>query len=458
MSESSATLERTLLALYEARKFATMRDILITMNPSDIASIFTDMDENALPLLFRLLPKGLAADSFVEMDTDLQELIIRSFSDSELKAILDELYMDDTVDLIEEMPANVVKRILQQADPNTRKKINQLLQYPDDTAGSIMTTEFVELRPNMTILEAENQIRLTGVDKATINTCYVTDMGRRLIGTISIRTIILSQPGQTVEERMEPNVISVTTSDDKEEVALMFSKYNFTAMPVVDGEERLVGIVTVDDAIEVITEEATEDIEIMAGMLPSEKPYLKTGVFQIWLNRIPWLLLMMVSATFTGMIINGYESSLAAHVALTAFIPMLMGTGGNSGSQSSVTAIRSLSLGEIEFSDILRVLWKEIRVSVLCGLTLGVVGFGKILLVDGLLLGNSDITLTIALVVSLTLVMVVFVAKVIGCVLPLVADKIGFDPAVMANPFITTIVDALALLVYFVIASAILPM
>ncbi len=456
MSEKTASLSTTIEALVEGRKFTTLRDVLTTMNPSDIAYVFEDLDEGSLPLLFRLLPKELAADTFVEMEPDLQELLIRGFSDSELKAVVDELYVDDAVDLVEEMPANVVKRILRQTDPDTRKMINELLQYPDDSVGSIMTTEYVNLTPGMTVTQAQDHIRKYGVDKETINTCYVTDKSNHLIGAISIRTIILSDPDSLVEERMEPNVISVTTSTDKEEAAQMFSKYNFTSIPVVDTETRLVGIVTVDDAIEVINEEASEDMEIMGGMTPSEKPYLRMPVGRIWMNRIPWLLLLMVSATFTGLIITHFENALAANLALTMFIPMLMDTGGNSGSQSSVTVIRSLSLGDIEFSDILTVIWKEFRVAVLSGVSLGAVGFGKIMLIDRLLMGNTSITLPVAFAVCLTLVLVVITAKVVGCSLPMLAEKIGFDPAVMASPVITTSVDALALLIYFRIASAIL--
>jgi magnesium transporter len=456
MTERTATLESTLSALAAAKKYSALREVLITMNPSDIAYVFDELGEKLLPLLFRLLPKELAAESFVEMDSDLQELLIRGFSDSELKAVVNEMYIDDAVDLVEEMPANVVKRILQQADPDTRKLINEILKYPEDSAGSIMTTEYVDLRPDMTIREAEDHIRRTGIDKETINTCYVTDRSKRLIGAISIRTIILSDPDAYVRDKMESNVISVTTTQDKEEVALMISKYNFDAMPVVDKENRLVGIVTFDDAFEVITEEATEDIEKMAGMTPSEKPYLKTEVYRLWLNRIPWLLLLMISATFTGLIITNYEHALAAQVALMSFVPMLMDTGGNSGSQSSVTAIRNLSLNEIQFSDLLRVVWKEVRVSLFCGVTLAIAGFCKIMLVDRLILQNYSVTVPVALVVSITLVVVVLVAKVIGCVLPMVAAKVGFDPAVMASPIITTALDALTLLIYFRIATLIL--
>ncbi len=362
--------------------------------------------------------------------------------------------MDDAVDLVEEMPANVVKRILRQADPDMRRMINEILRYPEDSAGSIMTTEFVSLRPQMTVEEATKRIKRTGVDKETINTCYVIDKGR-LIGALSLRTLILSDDDDVIEDIMEPNVISVTTSEDQETVAQMFSKYNFNALPVVDTENRLVGIVTVDDAIDVMEEEATEDIEKMAGMAPSERPYLYTSVLETWKARIPWLLILMLSATFTGLIINHFQNQLAACLVLSSFIPMLSGTGGNSGTQASVAVIRGLALGEIEFSDLWAVIWKEIRVSVLCGVCLAGANFAKMMLVDNLLLHNG-VTALVAAVVCLTLVCVVFIAKLVGCSLPILAEKLGFDPAVMASPFITTIVDVLSLLIYFSIASALL--
>ena len=455
MAEKTITIESTLSALVEQKKYAALRDILVTMNPADVAAVFEDMDdETALPRLFRLLPKELAADAFVEMEPENQELLIRGFSDTELKEVVDELYVDDAADLVEEMPANVVKRILRQADPEMRRLINEILQYPEDSAGSIMTTEFVYLRPHMTVEEAEKRIRRTGVDKETINTCYVTDKGK-LIGAISIRTLLLSEHDDIVQDIMEPNVISVTTSTDQEDVAQMFSKYNFNAMPVVDNEGRLVGIVTVDDAIDVMEEETTEDIQIMAGMSPTEKPYLHTSVFETWKARIPWLLILMLSATLTGLVINRFESQLAACIVLSSFIPMLSGTGGNSGTQASVAVIRALALNEVEFADLPSVVWKEVRVSVLCGVCLAAANFVKMLLVDYLWLQNG-VTPAVAMVVCLTLVGVVFIAKVVGCVLPILADKLGFDPAVMASPFITTIVDVLSLLVYFSIATGLL--
>ena len=443
------SLEQTISSLLENKRYSSVKDILVTLNAVDIAAIFGELSEDALPLLFRLLPKELAADAFVEMDADRQESLITRFSDTELKAVIDELYIDDAVDLVEEMPANVVKRILKQADPDTRKLINELLKYPDDCAGSIMNTEFVELRTRQTIADAIRVIRREGLEKETINDCFVTNADRTLAGIISLRTLILSKDEDLVGDRMDTNVISVTTMEDQESVAEKFKKYDLTAMPVVDGENRLVGIVTVDDAIDVMEEEATEDIEKMAAMTPSDKPYLKTSVWDIYKHRIPWLMLLMVSATFTGLIITKFEHALAAQVVLTAYIPMLMDTGGNSGSQSSVTIIRGLSLSEIHFKDIFAVLWKEIRVAVLCGLSLAVVNFAKLLLLD-------RVGAQMALVVSLTLVVTVAAAKFIGCTLPLLAKKIGFDPAVMASPLITTIVDALALLTYFGIASSLL--
>ncbi len=456
MAERSATLEKTIETLTEQKKYPALRDILVTMNPADVAALFDALEERTLPLLFRLLPKDIAAETFVEMEPDSQELLIRGFSDSELKEVVDELYVDDAVDLVEEMPANVVKRILRQADAETRKLINDILKYPEDSAGSIMTTEFIELRPSMTVADAVKNIRRNGLDSETINTCYVVDDGKHLLGTISIRDLILAEEDAKLSDIMEENVISVSTMTDQEEATAMISRYNFTVLPVVDGEGRLVGIITVDDAMDVMEDEATEDIEIMGGVTPVDKPYLKTGAFQFWRARIPWLLLLMIGATFTGMILNHYENALARITALTLFIPMLMDTGGNSGSQSSVTVIRALSLGDLEFKDILSVIWKEIRVAFLCGVSLACVAFLKIMLIDHLLLQNDDVTVLVALTVCVTMVLVVLVAKLIGCTLPMLAEKLGFDPAVMSSPFITTIVDALSLLIYFAIASAVL--
>ena len=456
MAEHNVTVESTLNALLADKKYATIRDILITMNPSDIASVFDELEEERLPLLFRLLPKELAAETFVEMEPEAQELLIRGFSDSELREVLDELYVDDAVDIVEEMPANVVRRILSQADPQMRKEINEILRYPENSAGSIMTTEYVSLRPGMTVEESILRIRRTGVDKETIYTCYVT-RDRTLVGLVTVKDLLLAKDDEmTIEEIMETNVISVNTLTDQEEVAQMFAKYNFLALPVTDTENRMVGIITFDDAMDVMADEATEDMEIMGGMTPSDKTYLRSTVFDLFRHRIPWLLLLMVSATFTGLIITGFETALSAQVALTAFIPMLMDTGGNSGSQSSVTVIRALSLDEIEFSDLARIVWKEIRTAVLCGITLAAACFVKILLIDRLALGNDKITVMVALVVCITMALTVLVAKVIGCSLPMFAKKLGFDPAVMASPFITTIVDAISLLVYFGVAHLLL--
>ena len=456
MADHTALMEETLVALLRDKKYFSLRDILSTMNPADIAAIFDGLEEDRLPLLFRLLPKELAADAFVEMEPEAQELLIRGFSDSELRAVLDELYVDDAVDIVEEMPANVVRRILAQADPDMRKQINEILRYPEDSAGSIMTTEYVTLRPNMTVEEAIKRIRRTGVDKETIYTCYVTE-NRRLIGMCTVKDLLLcTDDDEVISEIMEENVISVNTLEDKEDVAQMFSKYDFLALPVVDAEGRLVGIVTFDDAMDVMEDEVTEDMEKMAAMLPSEKPYMRSSVWSIWKNRIPWLLLLMVSATFTGMILNHFEDALATQIVLTSFIPMLMDTAGNSGSQTSVTIIRGLSLGEIELRDLPRVLWKEFRVAILCGLTLGAAVFIKILLVDRALLGGEGISLPVMLTVCFTMVLTILCAKLVGGTLPILAEKLGFDPAVMASPFITTIVDALALFVYFEIAAALL--
>jgi magnesium transporter len=449
MQENTMVFEETIIKLLETKKYSTIRDIMIAMNAADIAALFEDVEEEKLPLLFRLLPKELAAETFVEMDSDLQEMLIKSFSDSELKEVFDELYVDDAADIVEEMPANVVKRILQQSDPETRRMINEILKYPEDSAGSIMTTEYVSLRPEMTAEEAIKRIRRTGIDKETIYTCYVTEEDRRLIGYVSIRTLLISDDEERVKDIMDDNVISVTTTDDQEDVSILFGKYNFVALPVVDKEGRLVGIVTVDDAIDVMQEETTEDIEKMAAILPSERPYLKTGIFATFKQRIPWLLILMISATFTGMIITSFENALAAQVVLTAFIPMLMDTGGNSGSQASVTIIRGLSLNEIEFKDLPRVIWKEFRVGILCGVVLAAANFLRLLLFN-------RIELPVALVICLTLVIVVVLAKLVGCSLPMFAKKLKLDPAVMASPFITTIVDALSLLLYFEIASSLL--
>ena len=457
MAERFEIVEKALLAMLEDKKYSTLREILVTMNPSDVAGLFRGLEEKQIPLMFRLLPKELAAETFVEMEPDDQELLIRGFSDNELKEVLDELYVDDAADIVEEMPANVVKRILKHADPELRSSINQILRYPENSAGSIMTTEYVSLRPKMTVEEAILRIRRQGVDKETIYTCYVTEKDRTLIGLVTVKDLLLAaDDAMFIEDIMLRNLISVTTRTDQEEVARMFNEYNFLALPVVDGENRMVGIVTFDDAMDVMEDEATEDMEIMAAMTPSEKSYLKSTPIDLFKHRIPWLMLLMVSATFTGMIITSFEGALSRLPILTAFIPMLMDTGGNCGSQSSVTVIRALSLDELKFGDLFKVMWKEIRTAVLCGFTLALVCFAKILLVDRLLMGNTSINLIVNAVVCLTLGVTVVIAKFVGCTLPLLAKRLGFDPAVMASPFITTIVDALSLLVYFMFAKMLL--
>ncbi len=456
MAVHNVTVESTLGVLLKEKRYSAIRDILVTMNPADIVAVFDGVTQEQLPLLFRLLPKELAAETFVEMEPETQELLIRGFSDLELHEVVNELYVDDAVDIVEEMPANVVKRILAQASPDMRKEINEILRYPENSTGSIMTTEYVSLRPEMTVSEAFDRIKNTGVDKETIYTCYVTKE-RNLLGLVTVKDLLLCPDRETkIEALMNPHVITVSTLTDQEDTARMLSKYNFLAMPVVDSGNRMVGIVTFDDAMDILQEEATEDIEIMAGMTPSDKTYMRSSPLDLFRHRIPWLMLLMVSATFTGMIITGFENALAAQVVLTAFIPMLMDTGGNSGSQSSVTVIRALSLREIDFKDMASVVWKEIRSSVLCGTALACACFGKIMLIDRLLLHNPDVTVLVALVVCCTMVLTVMVAELIGCTLPIIAKRMGFDPAVMASPFITTIVDAVSLLLYFGIANLLL--
>lgn len=457
MAERFEIMEKALLQMLESKKYATLRDMLITMNPSDVAGIFNDLEEKQVPLMFRLLPKELAAETFVEMEPDTQALLIQGFSDNELKEVLSELYVDDAADLVEEMPATVVRRILEQADPEMRSSINQILRYPENSAGSIMTTEYVALRPSMTVEESITRIRRQGVDKETIYTCYVIDTDRTLLGLVTVKDLLLCEDDDTqISDIMLTNLISVTTQDDQEEVARMFSKYNFLALPVVDKENRMVGIVTFDDAMDVMQDEATEDMEIMAAITPSEKSYMSSSPWELFKHRIPWLLILMVSATFTGMIISSFESSLSALPILTMFIPMLMDTGGNSGSQSSVTVIRALSLDELHFKDIFSVMWKEVRTALLCGLALAAVCFAKVLFIDRLLMGNETVSLAVDVTVCLTLGVTVVVAKIVGCSLPLIAKCLGFDPAVMASPFITTIVDAMSLLLYFLFAKSIL--
>ncbi len=438
-----------IIELITGKHYARLKAILSDMEPVDIAQLFDDLPQRYMPLLYRLLPKESAAEVFVELDSDTQEMLIRGFSDTELKDVLDELYLDDAVDIIEEMPSNVVKRIIKHSAPEMRHSINEILKYPKDSAGSIMTIEFIELKEDMTVHDAFTKIRRTGVDKETIYTCYVTDRNRVLKGLVSAKDLLLSEEDCVISDIMEKNPICVNTMDDKEDVARALSKYDFLSLPVVDNENRLVGIVTVDDAIDVIEEEATEDIEKMAAITPSEKPYLKTGVWDTFLQRIPWLLLLMISATFTAKIIAHFETALQSSLVLSTFIPMLMDTGGNSGSQASVTIIRGISLDEIDFSDIFKTIWKEIRVSLLCGIVLAAANFVKMMIL-------KEAALPIAAVVCLTLVCTVFFAKLVGCTLPLLAKKIGFDPAVMASPFITTIVDAMSLFIYFNIATTLL--
>ncbi len=454
-------LEMQLLDMLKNKQFKRLREALDALEPADIAEMMESLldDDNItledLPRLYRVLPKDLAADTFVEMNPDMQEALIKSLTDKELREVMDDMFVDDMVDVIEEMPANVVSRMLKSVDADTRRSINTILDYPEDSAGSIMTIEYIEFGLDMTVRDAFDKIRKEGEEKETIDLCYVTDK-KKLVGVVSVRDLLLNPYEARIGDIMEEDVTFVTTTDDKEIVANALSKYDYTAIPVVDKENRLVGIVTVDDAIDVLTEEATEDIEKMAAITPSEHPYLRSSVWEIWKQRIPWLMLLMISATFTGMIITKFENALAAQVALTAFIPMLMDTGGNTGSQASVTIIRGISLGDIEFSDVFDVIWKEFRVSILCGISLGVVALGKIMLVDHLIMGNSDVTLMVALVVSVSLVFTIIIAKFVGCTLPLFAKKLGFDPAVMASPFITTIVDALSLLIYMNIASLLL--
>ena len=449
MAKDLLIISEAIEKFLDERKYTTLRDVLKTMQAADIAALFEILPRRKLSLLFRLLPKEQAAEAFVEMDLDLQEHLIHGFSDNELKEIVDELYLDDTVDMVEELPANVVKRILAQANPETRQLINEMLQYPEDSAGSVMTTEYVDLSADMTVPDAIKHIKRTGVDKETINVCYVTSSDRKLIGEVPIRSLILAEDKQTVGEIMQKNVISVTTQEDQEEVAQTFAKYDCIALPVVDSEGRLVGIVTVDDAIDILQSEATEDIDKMAAVTPSDRPYLKLSTVAIYKSRIPWLLILMISATFTGSIITHYESALSSYLVLTASIPMLMDTGGNCGSQASVTIIRGISLQQIKFSDIFRVVWKETRVALLCGLTLAAVNFVKLIFL-------SKVTVTVAAVICLTLVFTVFVAKIVGCTLPILAKRVGGDPAVMASPFLTTIVDALSLIIYFEIAGVLL--
>jgi len=430
------------------RQFATLKERLSHTNEADIADLFEECTEAEIPVLYRLLGKEEAAEVFSRMEPEYQEMLVNALTDRELKQVLDELFLDDAVDLVEEMPANIVKRILKNTDSQTRNSIKELLKYPEDSAGSMMTVEYVNIKKNMTVKDAINRIRGMAPDSETIYTVYVTE-NRELLGIVTLKDLLIARDDIMIEDIMETDIITVQTLEDQEDVAMKFKKYGFLAFPVVDQEDRLVGIVTVDDAIDVLEEETTEDISKMAAIVPQEKPYLRQTTYELWKSRIPWLLLLMVSATFTGMIITSFEEALAKYVILTAYIPMLMDTGGNSGSQASVTVIRGISLDEIEFRDIFRVIWKEVRVATLCGLTLAVCNFAKLVMFDRL-------TMIVALTICLTLVVTIFCAKLVGCTLPLIAFRLGFDPAVMASPFITTIVDAISLLVYFQFATRLL--
>ncbi len=452
MSAEQRALDADMITeMLEEKKYTALRRELENIPSVALAERFSEVPEGYHPLLFRMLPKELAADTFVELDTDTQLELIRGFSEGELSAVLEQMYLDDTVDIIEEMPASVVKKILRASRPEDRSEINKLLNYSQDTAGSIMTTEYVRFLPEMTVGEALAHIRKVAIDKETIYTCYVTDKMRHIIGIVTAKALLLSDAATPLAEIMEENVIFATTTDDKETVALLFDKYGFIALPVVDSERRLVGIVTVDDAIDVIREETEEDIAKMAGITPTESTYVKTSVLTLWRSRIPWLLLLMISATFTSTILGRFESVLPA--VLILFVPMLMDTGGNSGGQTSVTIIRSLSLGEITYRDILLVIWKEVRVGILAGVALGTVAFGKVMLVDNLLMQNPEVTPYVALAVSASLCLTVIMSKLIGALLPIGAKRIGLDPAVMASPFITTVVDAVSLLMYFAISA-----
>ena len=438
-----------LCELLETKQYTKLRQFLAELNDADIAALMEELDEESLLKVYRILPKDLAADVFSYLEVDSQQMIINSLSDKEAANVIDNLMADDAVDFLEEMPANVVDKILANAKPDTRQAINHLLRYPEDSAGSIMTVEYVSLKENLTVNQAIEHIRKVGLDSETINICYVLDAQRRLVGTVALRYLLLSDGDEIIGDLMHENVISINTLMDQEQVAAQFKKYDFTAMPVVDNENRLVGIITVDDIVDIMEEETTEDMEKMAAIVPSDKPYMRTTVWETYKKRIPWLLLLMISATFTGAIISSFEEALSVCAALIAFIPMLMDTGGNAGGQASVTVIRGLSLGEIEYRDVPGVLWKEIRVAVLCGVSLAAANFVKLMLFD-------RVGLMVSITVCLTLIASVLMAMLVGCLLPIGAKKLGFDPAVMASPFITTIVDALSLLVYFRFAAMVM--
>ncbi len=444
-----------IIKLFEKKEYKAIKSIFDTMNPVDTATLLPEFDEKEMVILFRLIPKENAAMVFTYLEVDSQQVLLEAFTDKELKHIMDEMFIDDTVDIIEEMPANVVSRMLSAAG-DKRESINQILNYPEDSAGSIMTLEYITLLPAMTIGDALKKIKSIGAKFETVYTCYVVEK-HKLLGIVTAKDLLTQDDNITISDVMETNIITVNTHTDKEEVANLLNKYDFLALPVVDVENCMVGIVTIDDAMDVILEEAEEDIQMMSGITPTDKPFLKTSVFEIFRTRIPWLLILMLSSTFTGIIISSFETALEKLVVLTAFIPMIMGTGGNSGSQASVTVIRGLSLGEVDIKDVLKVLWKELRVSVLCGVVIAAATFLKVYFIDGFVMGTENVSLVVSMVVALTLCVTVIAAKLIGCVLPLLAKKMGFDPAVMASPFITTLVDAISLLVYFGIAKAFLP-
>ena len=451
MSEISIDTLKTMLAnLDDAKKYQSLRDVMETLPAPDLAAVFEDLPAEKLPVLFRLCPKDLAADVFAELTPAAQQQLIDGLTDTELKAVVDELFVDDATDLVEEMPANVVKRILAQAEPATRRMINELLKYPEDSAGGVMTTELMALRPDMTVAQAMDTIRENGFDKETINNCYVTDSSRRLVGVVSLRALVLAKnTEESIKDLMDSKVVSVSTTTDQEDVSKLFEKYGFLAIPVVDAENRLVGIVTIDDAISILQDEASEDIAKMNAIGPSDKPYFKQSMWDLYKSRAPWLLFLMISATFSSLVIRGYEDALAAVTVLTAYIPMLTDAGGNAGSQSTSTIIRGMAVGDIQPHDLPRILWRESRVALLCGGTLAVCNFAKMLMFD-------RIAAPVALVVCLTLICTILLSQIIGGILPVAAEKLHVDPAVMASPLITTIVDTTTLLVYFNIAKALL--
>ena len=451
MSDTAILTLRTMLAnLDDAKKYQSLRDVMSTLPAPDLAAVFEDLPPEKLPVLFRLCPKDLAAEIFAELTPETQQGLIDGLTDKELKAVVDDLFVDDATDLVEEMPANVVKRILAQADPATRRMINELLKYPEDSAGGVMTTELMELRPDWTVSQAMAAIRKNGFDKETINNCYVTDSSRRLVGVVSLRALVLAKnTEEPIKDLMDSNVVSVSTTTDQEDVSKLFEKYGFLAIPVVDAENRLVGIVTIDDAISILQDEASEDIAKMNAIGPSDKPYFKQSMWDLYKSRAPWLLFLMISATFSSLVIRGYEDALAAVTVLTAYIPMLTDAGGNAGSQSTSTIIRGMAVGDIQPHDLPRILWRESRVALLCGGTLAVCNFAKMLLFD-------RIAAPVALVVCLTLICTILLSQIIGGILPVAAEKLHVDPAVMASPLITTIVDATTLLIYFNVAKIVL--